>query len=106
MADLKDVAEKKLKSRIRELKKVNKDEAEKQDFLEQLGASVEIFFPSKNLEESSDSILLYTTIDGKVVEAEYSYSEENEFEQVPIDQKNLKVILETIKDDFQLEFLE
>lgn len=106
MADLKETAEKKLKSRIRKFKKANKDPAEKDKFFEQLGASVEIFLPNKNPEEQSDSILLYTTVDGKVIEAEYAYNEEEDFEQIPLEEKDLKVILNLFSDDFKLDYLE
>ena len=106
MADLKETAEKKLKSRIRKFKKANKDPAEKDKFFEQLGASVEIFLPNKNPEEQSDSILLYTTVDGKVIEAEYAYNEEEDFEQIPLEEKDLKVILDLFSDDFKLDYLE
>ncbi len=106
MADLKETAEKKLKSRMRKFKKANKDEEEKAKFFDQLGASVEIFFPNKNPEEQSDSILLYTTVDGKVIEAEYAYNEEEDFEQIPLEEKDLKVVLEALGEDFKLEYMD
>ena len=51
MPDINELAEKKLKSRVRKIKKVNKSDEEKEKFFVQLGASVEIFFPNKKPEE-------------------------------------------------------
>ena len=48
MADIAEAAEKKLKSRIRKLKKCNKDEEEKEKFFNQLGLSFTISLPTKN----------------------------------------------------------
>lgn len=49
MPDINELAEKKLKSRVRKIKKVNKSDEEKEKFFVQLGASVEIFSLIKNL---------------------------------------------------------
>ena len=103
---LKETAEKKLKSRIRKFKKVNKSDEEKDKFFEQLGGSVEIYLPSKNPEEISDSILFYTTADGKIIEAEYSYNEGDNFETIPLDGKNLDIVVEAFSSNFHLEFLD
>lgn len=103
--DLTEVAEKKLKSRIRKFKKVNKDDNEKLKFFDQLGASVEIFLPTKNPEEQNDSIIFYTTSEGRIVDAEYSYSEGEEyFVTIPISEKDLKVLVQSFENDFKLEF--
>ena len=92
MPDINELAEKKLKSRVRKIKKVNKSDEEKEKFFVQLGASVEIFFPNKKPEELSDSLILWTTPEGKITDAEYSYEEpENEqFVQMPVHEKDLK----------------
>lgn len=102
--DLTETAEKKLKSRIRKFKKVLKDEKEKEKFFDQLGASVEIFLPTKNPEEVADSIIFYTTAEGKIIDAEYSYNEgEENFISVPITDKNLDVLTEAFQSNFKLE---
>ncbi|MDR2966793.1 MAG: hypothetical protein LBU74_02455 [Methanobacteriaceae archaeon] len=102
--DLTELAEKKLKSRIRKFKKILKDESEKEKFFDQLGASVEIFLPSKNPEESADSIIFYTTAEGKIIDAEYSYHEgEENFTSIPLSDKNLDVLAEVFKSNFKLE---
>ena len=105
MPDINELAEKKLKSRVRKIKKVNKSDEEKEKFFVQLGASVEIFFPNKKPEELSDSLILWTTPEGKITDAEYSYEEpENEqFVQMPVPEKDLKAFVEACKD-FKLEF--
>ncbi|WP_409199570.1 hypothetical protein [Methanobrevibacter sp. DSM 116169] len=102
--DLNAVAEKKLKSRITKFKKVIKSDDEKVKFFEQLGMSVEVFLPTKD-PENGDSIIFYTTADGNVMDAEYSYMEgEAEPISLPIEDKNLKILVEAFSDDFKLKF--
>jgi hypothetical protein len=102
--DITETAEKKLKSRIRKFKKVLKDENEKDKFFDQLGASVEIFLPTKNPEESADSIIFYTTAEGKIIDAEYSYNEgEENFTSIPLTDKNLDILSEVFQSNFQLK---
>ena len=104
MADITEAAEKKLKSRIRKFKKVAKDEDEKIKFFNQLGASVEIFLPVKNPEQEGDSIIFYTTAEGKIIDAEYSYNEgEENFTSVPVADEDLDVLIEVFKSNFQRE---
>ena len=102
--DITEAAEKKLKSRIRKFKKVLKDENEREKFFDQLGASVEIFLPTKNPEEMADSIIFYTTAEGKIIDAEYSYHEgEENFTSIPLTDKNLDVLSEVFQSNFKLE---
>ena len=104
MADIKEDAEKKLKSIIRKFKKVAKDENEKEKFFDQLGASVEIFLPTKDPEKQGDSIIFYTTAEGKIIDAEYSYNEgEENFTSLPILDKDLNVLTEIFKANFKLD---
>lgn len=104
MADLKEAAEKKYKSRMRKFKKVVKNDEEKAKFFPQLGASFEVFLPpTKKSDTSNDSILLYCDPDGTVVGGEYSYDEGEEFESMDIPEKDLKVLIDAFKD-FKLEF--
>ncbi len=102
--DITSAAEKKLKSRIRKFKKVLKDENEKNKFFDQLGASVEIFLPTKNPEELADSIIFYTTAEGKIIDAEYSYNEgEENFTSLPLVDKDLDVLTEVFQSNFKLD---
>lgn len=105
MADIAEAAEKKLKSRIRKLKKCNKDEEEKEKFFNQLGLSFTISLPTKNPEKQEDFVMLYTSPDGNIVHAEYAYSEGEEFTQMDISEKDLKVIIESFSD-FELSLLD
>ncbi|MGL6298951.1 MAG: hypothetical protein ACRC1M_07285 [Methanobacteriaceae archaeon] len=107
MADAKieEMAEKKLKSRIRKLKKVAKDDVEKDKFFNQVGLSLEIFLPPspRDSETLADSIILYTSPEGAIVDAEYSFSEEEKFAApIPLADKDLDLIKE-IFGDFKLE---
>ena len=107
MAGIDEAAEKKLKSRMRLFKKAAKDENERIEFFNQLGASVEIFLPTKNPEQQGDSIIFYTTSDGKIIDAEYSYNEDEEnFASLPISDKDLDVLIEVFKGNFQLDELD
>lgn len=104
MVDITEAAEKKLKSRIRKFKKVAKDESEKEKFFDQLGASVEIFLPTKDPEKEGDSIIFYTTAEGKMIDAEYSYNEgEKDFTSLPIPDNDLIILTEVFKANFKLE---
>lgn len=106
MTDINEKAEKRLKARIRKIKKCNKDAEEKQKFFDQLGTSFEIFFPNRKPEEQSDSLILWTTPDGKVIDAEYSYEipENEEYTSIPVSDKDLKAIIESLADfKFELD---
>jgi hypothetical protein len=105
MADIKAAAEKKYKSRMTKFRKVVKSDEEKDKFFGQLGASFEVFLPTKNPDEMGDSILFYCDVDGTVVDAEYSYNEGENFESIDIPQKDLKVLVEAFKD-FKFEMLD
>lgn len=104
MADINELAEKKLKSRIRKIKKCNKDDEEKQKFFDQLGTSFEIFFPNRKPDELSDSLILWTSPEGKVIDAEYSYEipENEEYTSIPVPEKDLKAIIQSL-EDFKFE---
>ncbi|KZX10714.1 hypothetical protein [Methanobrevibacter filiformis] len=101
--DINELAEKKFKSRIRKLKKVLKSEEEKEKFFDQLGASVEIYLPSKKPEEEGDSVIFYTTIEGKIIDAEYSYNQGEEVTSIPVSDKDLDVIRDVFGNGFKLE---
>ena len=105
MADINESAEKKIKSRIRKFKKCNKDEEEKEKFFNQLGLSLTISLPTKNPEKQEDFISLYTNSQGDIVHASYAYSEGEEFVDLDISEKDLKVLIESFKD-FKLSLLE
>lgn len=108
MADeINELAEKKLKSRIRKIKKVNKSDEEKEKFFEQIGVSFEVFMPNKKPEKLTDSIICYTSPEGKIVHAEYTYEvpENEEYTSIDVPEKDLKAFVEAF-DDFKLEILE
>ena len=101
--DIKETAEKKLKSRIRKFKKVLKDENEKEKFFDQLAAQVTISLPTKNPEKQEDMIIFYTNAEGKIVAADYSYYEREEDLSIPLTGKDLDVLLEVFQSNFQLK---
>lgn len=103
MADLKETAEKKLKSRIRKIKKANKDDGEKEKFFNDVGCSLEIEFYNKK-KDVADGVILYTYPDGKIFEGEYFYSEgEAEMpESVVLKGKDLDAVIEVLSD-FKLQ---
>lgn len=99
-----EATEKKLKSRIRKFKKVIKDDDEKSKFFETIGISLEIFLPTKDPEVSNDGIILYTSPEGKVVDAEYYFQEgeENPPYSMPLSDKDLKVVVDML-NEFKVE---
>ena len=94
MADINELAEKKLKSRMTKIRKCNRESEEKVKFSEKLGVSFDVEFHNKNPDKLADRVLL----------AEYYYEipETQEYTSIPIDEKKLKSILEFF-DDYKLE---
>ena len=106
MADINEAAEKKLKSRIRKIKKCNKDDAESENFFNQLGTSFTIFFPNRNPDKLTDGLNLYTDPEGKVLFADYFYQipEEDQDTTVEVSVKDLKAVIESLEQfKFQLD---
>ena len=106
MADINELAEKKLKSRMAKIRKCNKDEEEKEKFFNQLGTSFTVFFPNRNPDKLTDGLSLYTGPDGKVLFADYFYQipEEDQDASVEISVKDLKHIIKALEDfEFQLD---
>ncbi len=104
MANIDEAAEKKLKSRMTKIRKCNRGPEEKEKFCEKIGTAFEIEFYNKNPDKLTDSISMITTPDGKILFADYIYEipEEDEFARVPIDDKQLKSIIQFF-EDFKLQ---
>ena len=104
MADINELAEKKLKSRMTKIRKCNREPEEKQKFSEKIGISLELEFQNKNPDKLTDGITIITSPEGKVLFADYFYGipEDEEYTNVEIDQKQLKSIIEFF-NDFKLE---
>lgn len=104
MADINELAEKKLKSRMTKIRKCNRESDEKQKFSEKLGISFEIEFQNKNPDKLSDGLTIITSPEGKVLFADYFYGipEDDEYTTVEVTEKQLKSILEFF-EDFKLE---
>lgn len=104
MADINELAEKKLKSRMTKIRKCNRESEEKVKFSEKLGVSFDVEFHNKNPDKLADGITFITTPEGRILLAEYYYEipETQEYTSIPIDEKKLKSILEFF-DDYKLE---
>ena len=104
MADINELAEKKLKSRMTKIRKCNREADEKQKFSEKLGVSFEIEFQNKNPDKLSDGLTIITSPEGKVLFADYFYGipEDEEYTNIELNDKQLKSILEFF-EDFKLE---
>jgi hypothetical protein len=100
MADINELAEKKLKNRMAKIRKCNREPAEKEKFSEKFGTSFEIIFQNKNPEELTDGITIFTSPEGKVLLADYFYDkpEDDEHASIPITDKQLKAIIEFFED--------
>ncbi len=100
MADIDELAEKKLKSRMTKIRKCNREPEEKLKFSEKIGTTFRMEFHNKNPEKLLDEINIITNPDGKVLFAEYNYMvpETEEFTSVDINEKQLKSILEFFED--------
>ena len=104
MADINELAEKKLKSRMTKIRKCNRDAEEKEKFSEKFGTTFRIEFQNKNPEKLMDEISIITNPDGKVLFAEYVYMipETEEYTSIDVTEKQLKSILEFF-DDYKLK---
>lgn len=104
MADINELAEKKLKSRMTKIRKCNRDPEEKEKFSEKYGTSFEIEFHNKNPDKLSDGLTIITNPAGKVLFADYFYQipEDEEYTTIPVTEKQLKSILEFL-DDYKLQ---
>ncbi|MDO5831742.1 hypothetical protein [Methanobrevibacter sp.] len=104
MADINELAEKKLKSRMTKIRKSNREPEEKQKFSEKLGISFEVEFQNKNPDKLTDGLTIITSPEGKVLFADYFYGipEEDEYTNIEVNEKQLKSILEFF-EDYKLE---
>lgn len=104
MANIEELAEKKLKSRMTKIRKCNREPEEKAKFSEKFGTSFEMGFYNKNPDKLTDGITIITSPEGKVLFADYIYEipEEEEYARVPITDKQLKSIIEFF-EDFKLQ---
>ena len=104
MADINELAEKKLKSRMTKIRKSNREPEEKQKFSEKLGVSFEIEFQNKNPDKLTDGLTIITSPEGKILFADYFYGlpEKEEYTNIEVNEKQLKAILEFF-DDYKLE---
>jgi hypothetical protein len=100
MADINELAEKKLKSRMTKIRKCNREPAEKEKFSEKFGTSFEIIFQNKNPDKLTDGITIFTSPEGKVLLADYFYDvpEDDDHASIPINDKQLKSIIEFFED--------
>ncbi|MBQ2226346.1 MAG: hypothetical protein II426_02190 [Methanobrevibacter sp.] len=100
MTNIDEAAEKKLKSRMTKIRKCNREPEEKEKFSQKFGTSFEIEFQNKNPDKLNDGITIFTSPEGKVLFAEYSYiiPETGEYTSVDINEKQLKSIIEFFED--------
>ncbi|MCK9151302.1 hypothetical protein [Methanobacterium alcaliphilum] len=101
-------SEKELKKRIRQFKKLLKDESEKENFYNEICGSeilvrMEIFLPSANPDKFIDGIFIYMNDSGKIVDAEYYYKEGEEGAITRLTDKDLKIVSDLFQDEFSLE---
>ena len=103
MADINELAEKKLKNRMTKIRKCNREPEEKLKFSEKIGISLELEFQNKNPDKLTDGITIITSPEGKVLYADYFYGipEDDEYTNVEITEKQLKSIIEFF-DDYKL----
>ena len=79
MADINELAEKKLKSRMAKIRKCNREPEEKEKFYEKIGISLELEFQNKNPDKLTDGITIITSPEGKVLFADYFFLRQSHF---------------------------
>lgn len=102
--DINEVAEKKLKSRLRKFKKVNKDSEEKEKFFNQLGLSLEFYVLEDTPDETIEGLIFRTSPEGKILDAEYSHGEDVN-QSIEVSEEDLNKYFEQFKD-FKLETID
>ncbi len=101
MVDINEVAEKKLKSKITRIKKVNKKEDEREKFFNQIGVSLSFM-----LDEVPDArimgVIFRTSPEGKILDAEYEINDEDMEEGdevfIPVSDEDMVKYYEKFKD--------
>lgn len=96
MADINEVAEKKLKTKTTKIKKVNKDAEEREKFFNQLGVSLS-FMLDDVPDDRIMGLIFRTTPEGKILDAEYDVDEDVE-EFIPVSEDDVVRYYETFKD--------
>lgn len=103
MADINEVAEKKLKSKTTKIKKVNKDEAEKEKFFNQIGLSLS-FMVEDAPDDRIMGLIFRTSPEGRILDVEYDV-DDNVDEFIPVSDEDLARYYEDFKD-YKLELID
>lgn len=103
MADINEVAEKKLKSKTTKIKKVNKDDGEHEKFFNQIGLSLS-FMLDEVPDERVMGLIFRTSPDGRILDAEYDVDETVE-EIIPVSDDDLEKYYNEFKD-YKLELID
>lgn len=103
MADINEVAEKKLKSKTTKIKKVNKDDGEHEKFFNQIGLSLS-FMLDEVPDDRVMGLIFRTSPDGRILDAEYDVDETVE-EIIPVSDDDLEKYYNEFKD-YKLELID
>lgn len=103
MPDINEVAEKKLKSKTTKIKKVNKNEEEREKFFNQLGVSLS-FMLDEVPDERIMGLIFRTSPEGKILDVEYDVDDDVE-EFIPVSDEELKKYYEEF-NDYKLELID
>lgn len=103
MPDINEVAEKKLKSKTTKIKKVNKNEEEREKFFNQLGMSLS-FMLDEVPDDRIMGLIFRTSPEGKILDVEYDIDDDVE-EFIPVADDDLKKYYDEFKD-YKLELID
>ncbi|WP_303247941.1 hypothetical protein [uncultured Methanobrevibacter sp.] len=103
MPDINEVAEKKLKSKTTKIKKVNKNEEEREKFFNQLGISLS-FMLDEVPDDRIMGLIFRTSPEGKILDVEYDVDDDVE-EFIPVADDDLKKYYDEFKD-YKLELID
>ena len=103
MPDINEVAEKKLKSKTTKIKKVNKNEEEREKFFNQLGMSLS-FMLDEVPDDRIMGLIFRTSPEGKILDVEYDVDDDVE-EFIPVSDEDLKKYYDEFKD-YKLELID
>jgi hypothetical protein len=105
MSDADSKVNKELQKRMKEFKAALKNEAQKQEFLDNLPLliRIEVFLPSTNPEEYVNGLYLYMGDAEGIVNAEYYFQDKDEVKICSLSGNELEVVKELFKDEFDAE---
>lgn len=108
MANEKTPAQKRLKSRLTQFKKFNKDAEKKEKFFDdipgfEITVRMEFILPSTDPKKYIDGLVFYLDGAGQISNVEYYYKEGSQVTVANLNEKESEIVIELFQDELDLE---